>query len=390
MAKRASGEGSIKKRKDGRWVGLVSFGYKANGKRDRRAVYGSTQQEAKEAIKKLLEQSQKLKSPQYLTLNDFFPEWYKTKLNVTEKTKEMYEYNSTRLLAVVGKIKVSELSIKDVEKMIQQVTETHSAHAASKCRQLLKQIMDKAVAWDYAIKNPVLYTEAPKLKSIEPSVWSFAEVAFFLDSLKHHRLYPAFYVMVSLGLRRGELLGLRWQDVTPSSISINQNWTIIRKKATMSTPKTKAGKRTIPIASDVYDLLCAHRLTQHNPKHSELVFLSEAGTPINPRNLDRDFHLYQRQCRTKYLISVYESGTEQEALEALSKVNSNQLFKPLRLHDLRHTHVSLRVNNSNISLSELAQQIGHARLSYTLDIYTHLLPNRDVARASLEALRITN
>jgi integrase len=393
MSKRAKGEGTIKKRKDGRWVALLSFGYLPDGKRDRRAVYGKTQAEAKDKLEKLKAQRDRLNSPNRLTIEDLYPEWLKTKRSVSERTREMYGHHAKTLLKVIGNKKVSELSIRDVEKMISVITETKSAHAASKCRLLLSMIMDTAVAWDYALKNPVSFTEAPKLKPLEPAVWSFSEIAFFLEVAKAHSLYPAFYLMVATGLRRGELLGLRWSEVKPEAISIIHTLVMTHKKLVSSSPKTKAGKRVIPVASDIYQLLEAHRQNQILANHyseSGLVFTSEVGTPIAPRNLARAFDLIQSRTRVAYLIGVYTSSDEETALEALERVNTGKIFKRLRLHDLRHTHVSLSVNSSDISLSELAKRVGHSKLSYTLDIYTHVLPNRDAPKASLEALKLSN
>ena len=93
-------------------------------------------------------------------------------------------------------------------------------------------------------------------------LWSPGEVVRFLDTTLGHRLYAPFYLALSTGMRRGELLGLRWQDIRGNIISVTQNVVDIRGKPVLQTPKTAKGNRWVSISADVVEVLEKHRVRQ--------------------------------------------------------------------------------------------------------------------------------
>ena len=152
-------------------------------------------------------------------------------------------------------------------------------------------------------------------------------------------------------MRRGELLGLRWQDVKDGALHIRQSLTVVKNQIAISVPKTEKGKRRVAISPDVETELSEHRKRQEAERQmlgnlwpdNDLVFRTEVGTPIHPRNLERTWYALQKSAK-------------------VTKV---------RLHDLRHLHASLAIQQG-MDAKVLADRLGHSRASFTLDVYTHL------------------
>jgi integrase len=218
----------------------------------------------------------------------------------------------------------------------------------------------------------------------EMQLWTPKEAAHFLDAIQGHRLYALFYLAMSTGMRRGELLGLRWQDVQEGSLTIKQTLVPVGGKAVISTPKTAKGIRRIAISPDAQAALEEHRKRQRAERRllgdawtdTGLVFTSEIGTPIYPRNLERTWYALQDMARTVWRERL--AGFKDEAI--IKALDEGKLFPRLRLHDLRHLHASLMIKDG-CDVKVLAERLGHANASLTLDIYTHLFEEQRKASA---------
>lgn len=156
-------------------------------------------------------------------------------------------------------------------------------------------------------------------------------------------------------LRRGELLGFRWKDLESNLLHVRQSLVKVGSKLTLSTPKTRKGFRAVPLSPDVLEGLRLHRQRQEAeqaalgvywPK-TDLVFVSEVSTPLNPDNLKR--------VRNDLM---HKAGVPR-----------------VRLHDLRHLHASVAIRGG-MDAKVLADRLGHARASFTLDRYTHLFESQ--------------
>lgn len=148
---------------------------------------------------------------------------------------------------------------------------------------------------------------------------------------------------MATGLRRGELLGLRWDDIKGNVLHVKRALVKAKGELELSTPKTAKGTRRVSLSPDVLVMLLQHRQLQdaerlHSWPDSGLVFVSEIGTPLNPDNLTR---------LRKQLMKA-------------AKVPE------VRLHDLRHLHASMAIK-SGVDPKVLADRLGHARASFTLD-----------------------
>jgi integrase len=222
---------------------------------------------------------------------------------------------------------------------------------ANKVRTLMFAALKQAVMWGLIARNPC--EAVTKLKEVRRKMkeWTPSETVQFLNIARTHRLYAAFYLAVFTGLRRGELLGLRWEDLRGPVLSVRQSLTLLGGQIHITTPKTRSGERHFTLSPDVLEVLAQHKGLQEAEARARgecwtdtgLVFTSEVGTPIHPRNFERTF----------------------KAILSEAKVT------PIRLHDLRRLHVSLLVAQG-LDPRSIADRIGHTNPSFTLNVYSHL------------------
>jgi integrase len=183
--------------------------------------------------------------------------------------------------------------------------------------------------------------------------WTGKEAREFLEATATDRLGVLWSLMVSTGLRRGEALGLRWEDVdmVAGRLSVVQTVVVASNRAYLSEPKTAAGRRSVSLHPEIVLALGRHRLSQEEERQlvgsawqgSGLVFTTSIGTLIHPRNVARDFHA------------------------AVRRVGARQI----RLHDLRHTAATLALT-SGANAKQVQEMLGHSRVAITLDVYSHI------------------
>ena len=395
MGKRADGEGSIhkfsRKRKDGTlwegWQGSISLGYKPNGKRDRREVYGKTQAEAKaklEALKTSVAEGTLTDTK--LTLKAYLERWLDHKEGqVKPRTAEIYRHAvEFHIVRRIGRKRLDKLTPLDVQGMVSDVAACSGPRTANMCRTVLFSALKQAIRWRLLARNPVEAVDALKETPREMVLWTPQEVVRFLDVARPHRLYALFYLALSTGMRRGELLGLRWQDISGSILNIRQNLVPVGNKITFSTPKTKKGQRRISVSPDVLEVLSLHKTVQDAERERlgkvwgdhDLVFAGEYGQPIFPRNLERSWYGLQDKARDDWKEAAAKAGD----VKVLEQLESGKLMPRIRLHDLRHLHVSLLVKKG-VDARTIADRVGHTRASFTLDVYTHLFEEQRTAAA---------
>ena len=354
MARRVHGEGTISERKDGTYEGKISLGVDADGKRKRKTVYGKTQKEVLAKVDAIKQQlANGTFSDTKLTVKAYLEQWLKEKAReVKPQTVEDYEYQLTKYVTPrIGRIQLAKLTPLKIQTMCGELSDEISPQRANKCRRILSGALTQAVRWQLIPRNPCVAVKPLKVKKTEMSLWTPQEAARFLDVARPHRLFAMFYLAMSTGMRRGELMGLRWQDVEGSSLVVRQSLIEQRGRIMITTPKTEKGARRVALSPDVVEVLEAHRQRQEAeraflgaawPGH-DFVFTTGVGTPIHPRSLTRTWHHLQKQA-------------------GVTKV---------RLHDLRHLHASLAIRQG-MDAKVLADRLGHARASFTLDVYTHL------------------
>lgn len=400
MSRRAHGEGTVTQRKDGTWMAQLSVGYDANGKRIRKTRYAKTQQKALARLNELKREFALGEvSDDRLTLAAYLQQWLSDKRrSVKTGTYEQYELAVHRhIVPRVGHVPLAKLTPLQVQTMLgsiadsikksaersasrnprrgtpkspslgQSVSARSGVSTANKCRIVLNNAYKQALKWQLVQRNPVDVVDSLPESGREMKLWEIDEATRFLDRARGHRLYALFYLAMSTGLRRAELLGLRWSDLEGEVLHV-RNTLVKRNDGTLApeSPKSRSSRRTIPLASDIVQVLAEHRARQRAEREAlgeawrdtNLVFVSKVGTALNPDNLRRTLN----------------------ALCAKAEVPR------VRMHDLRHLHSSACIRDG-MDPKMLAHRLGHSRASFTLDRYTHLFESARMASpASLSGL----
>jgi integrase len=387
MSKRANGEGTISQRKDGSWRGAVPIGYTPEGKLKRKWVYGKTQAEV---LTKLHEVQHQLAAGLLVSdksnVKEYLEEWLRAKeREVKPQTAEDYRYQLEHyVVPLIGRIPLAKLAPIDIQRMVGRLSERYSPQRANKCRRVLSTALTQAVRWQIIPRNPCNAVQPLKVEKREMALWTGEQATRFLDTATGHRLYAAFYLLLSTGLRRGELLGLQWQDIDlqRSTLRVRRSLIEQRGRIRISTPKSERSARRVALPPDMLAVLQTHRARQKAEAAElggtwpdlDLVFCSEVGTYLHPRNFERSWHLLQERTRAAWVAEATARGDDEVA--RLDK--QGKLLPRIRLHDLRHLHASLAIAQG-MDAKVLADRLGHARASFTLDVYTHLFEEQRAA-----------
>jgi integrase len=359
MAKRRGrGEGSIFKRKDGTWQGAITFGKTKSGTQRRETVYGETQGEVRKKLDALkLQVNLGTVSPKDLTVKGFLEEWLNVKARqVKPRTIESYRYTVEKYInSHLGQFKLHKLNPTEIEYFLGEIVSEVSPHTSNYCRSVLLMAFEQAVKWRLLASNPADGTKPVRETKREIDPWKPSEVQCFIDYACGHRLYPLFYLAITSGLRFGELLGLRWEDLQGNTLRVRNNLTKENGQWVLSTPKTSKSVRYVALAEDTLAVLATHRAAQAKEiaylgeawEHPNHMFVTEVGTFLDQRNVLRVWHRLQEA-----------AGVPR-----------------IRFHDARHLHVSLLIRQG-LDVKTIAERLAHTDPRFTLKKYAHLFEDQ--------------
>ena len=364
MAKRrANGEGSIRKRKDGRWEGRYTAGRDPEtGKTIYKNVLGKTQAEVKEKLKQAITASQQLDVSRVktYTLESWMNLWYETYVEprLREKTKAYYRnYIDNHIIPSLGKIPLEKLTTIQIQKFYNDLQKNGrvqryqhielkdkglSVRVVRGIHTLLSNCLEQAVTERLILVNPAKGCRLPKLEKKEMKILPQEKIGPYLMEADKRGLLAAFYLELTTGLRRGELLALLWTDldVDNRTISVTKQVNRINGKLVVNQPKTQNSIRTLAIPQQAVDLLVAEH--QKHPSNPYLFPSPKTGTMFDPDSF--------RHTHDKILKTI---GAEH-----------------IRFHDLRHTFATLSLKNG-VDVKTLSGALGHYSAGFTLSTYTH-------------------
>lgn len=363
--RRNNNEGSIRKRSNGLWEAQYIAGYKPDGKPIRRSIYGKSKKEVKTRLRNTILQLERDEyvPPNRMTVGEWLDEWWLVYCLPSKKNSTCTGYENEinlHLKPYIGNRPLQELKAQHIQAVINSlIKEGKAPSTIRKAYTILHAALDQAVINQMLLHNPSQYTILPKMEQQEIRFFSLDEQKRFIDALPDSTAGRALYFILGTGIRAAELTGLRWSDIRGSCFTVSQ--TIRRNRnyqdgAThrtfleSSSPKTKAGRRTIPLSTKMQLLLSQHRRIQLQTRlakgadwnANDLIFCSEIGTPYEGRNLTRVLH------RT----------LEKAGLEMMG------------VHALRHTFAT-RAIESGMDIRTLSEILGHAKVSLTLQLYAH-------------------
>ena len=366
--KRGSGEGSIYKDKDGRWRGSVHLGYR-RGKRVRKVVSGKTRAEvAKKLHEAIRARDQGLQfSPERQTVADYLTRWLSdvVKPGTRPKTHRTYkDLVEDHILPILGKRRLAKLSPQDVRAfMREKLAEGLSAKTVKHIRDTLRNALNVAIKDGLLVRNAAALADPPRIERNEMRAFTPDEARRFLGAIKGHRLEALFSVALSLGLRQGEILGLRWQDVDfeGKRLLIRFQLQRVEGRLQLVEPKTPKSVRTLMLPQLAVSALAQHRARQEQERQlagtgwveTRMVFTTTIGTMLDPRNL----------------------------LKAFYAILKSSDVPKVRFHDLRHSAATLLLTQG-VHPRVVMDLLGHSSIAVTLDTYSHVIPDLQRESAS--------
>lgn len=348
--------------KDVRWEGRYTAGHGLDtGKAIYRNVLGRTQAEVREKLKAAIGEAQGLdaaKTGKY-TVGQWMDVWYENyaKIKVRPSSHQTYRgYIENHIKPNIGSMPLNKLSSLELQKFYKKllnrgrVTRLEaknqpkglSPKTVRNIHQILESAMKLAQEQKLIIKDPTAGCALPKVEKKEMKILPVEQLASFLREARESGVFELYYLDLATGLRRGELLGLKWTDIDleKGELQVKRQVVRIEGKIVEAPLKTKNAYRTLPLAEDTVQVL---KQQKKKAGSSPWVFPSPTGGPISP---DSVLHMLHRVLKRAGLPRV-------------------------RFHDLRHTFATLALQNG-VDIKTVSGMLGHFSAGFTLDTYAHV------------------
>jgi integrase len=370
--------GSIKKDASGLWAFVVDMPAPDGKRKQLRRRGFATKKAAQEELTRLLGDAQRgvFVAPAKVTLGEFLTkEWLPARRSsLRESTAASYE-QLIRLYVIpnLGAVKLQAVDGSTLNRLYADLLESGRNESRRKnvgaglapktvrnLHGVLTRAFKDAIRWGRLQRNPCDAADPPRGKSPEMKVWTGDQLRTFSRHVSTHRWAGIWSLMATTGMRRGEVLGLRWSDVDLDAATVTIRSTRVRFGTTIttSTPKTARGNRTISIGPSVVAGLKAWRKTQ---------------------NADRLLMGAGWQNTTSNLVVTIADGTapNPEAFSNLFGDLARAAELPIiRLHDVRHSYATAALA-AGVPVKVVSQRLGHADVGVTLKIYAHVMPGDD-------------
>ena len=363
MAKRRpQGDGTIHKRKDGRWEARLVIGHKNDGSPMYKSVFAKTQKEALKLLHTAIEtyRDVDLTEECRMTLGEWLDKWLDEYMIFTIRESTLDSYRAmvkNQVKPFIGSKQISSLTTADMQKFYNKIKKegrvrphpiygkTLADSMVRGVHMMLHEALDAAVKERLLAKNPTNGTTVPKCNYPEKQILGDNQLETFLEAIRGHEYWcDFFYVEVMTGLRRGEICGLKWQDISFEENKLQVKRSVSVKKGggvSIGETKTETGVRCIQMPPSVAELLKSKKQTAI----TEWVFphFLHPEQPISPAS----------------------------AYRKLKVILKNAELPLIRFHDLRHTFAT-HATQGGVDPKTLAGILGHTNASFTLDTYTHV------------------
>jgi len=356
----------------GTWRYTLEYGRDSTGRRMQTGRAGfPTRAAAQQALQDVVRTLLVDVGVHSVTVAEYLDTWLTGKHALKPKTVELYRTLADNYLVPhLGDIKLLELRAQHLDRMYAAITVGTSGRPLSpstirRVHGVLRSALTTAVKRRLIPYSPAEHIELAPENPRRPKPWTIAECQAFLAGSAEDRLAPLYELILATGLRRGEALGLRWEDVDldGGALYVIQQIVEVRGQPVVGTPKTKHGARVVSLDTVTVATLRRHRAVQDLERSAwgsawngaGLVFTREDGRGLRPQHATKHF-----------------------------AVLAGQLGLPvIRVHDLRHTHASVALA-AGVDLKVVSERLGHSQISITADLYTHV--SRGVSQAAADKI----
>ncbi len=294
------------------------------------------------------------------------------KLELADSTWDGYRRKIDRhILPTLGKIPIRRLQPRHLEALYDAKlhptgdTRPLAPKTVLELHLIVRGALNDAVRRGIVTRNVALVAHAPKLRSIpkvEQQAWTAPELQAFLRQAAGHRLFAALWLAATTGLRRSELLGLKWDDIDldAATLSINRGLVSVGYELHESRGKTANSRRTVDLDATTVEILGALKAWQQAERNAagieptRWVFADVEGNPIHPHSIS----------------------------QAFERIVAHAGVPKIRLHDLRHTHGTLLIKEG-VPVKVVSERLGHANPTFTIDTYQHVLPGMQAQAARI-------
>jgi integrase len=353
-----NGAGTITRRKDGRYQAAV-YVVQPDGTRARKFAYGKTWAECDAKRRDLLAKVDNgIPVPtRSAKLAEWLPYWLENVIRPRRKrtTHAKYEVHvRLYLVPMLGAKRLESLTVGDVRRFLARMEKQTTAATARESHKVLRSALTAACREELITRNVVTLVEPPSVESRDLSPWSLDETLAFLTAARADSLYAAFVLAIALGFRRGEIVGLRWQDLDldKREIRVRKQRQRVGGELYEDDPKGRRRRQTLPLPA-----MCIAPLRWQHMRQAALrekagdgwqesghVFTTRTGRPIEPRNLYRSF----------------------------TRVAKSAGLRVIRLHDARHGCATL-LTAAGVAPRVVMEILGHSQIAITMNTYTHVV-----------------
>lgn len=377
-------KGHIRRRGDRSWAIVIELDRDPlTGKRRQKwHTVNGTKRDAERRLAELLHQmaTGEYIEPTKLTVGEFLRRWLQDYAQgaVRRTTLDSYRWLIEKHISpALGHIPLSHLKPLDLQRFYAQKSATGrldgrgglAPRSVQYMHGLLREALGSAVKWEVLSRNPAESVDPPRRERREMQVLDIGDVQAFLEAARGTRYYALWVVAVTTGLRRGEMLGLRWQDIDmeAGTLAIRQTLVCLRGRMIIQPrAKTDRSLRTVSLPDAAMEALRAHKAQQDDERRfardyqdNGLVFCSPEGRPVDPNNLTKRY----------FKPLLQQAG-----------------LPDIRIQDLRHTHATMLLG-AGVNLKLVSDRLGHTTTRMTADIYSHVLPRmRDEVAAAVDKI----
>lgn len=374
MTRRGHNEGSIFQRRDGLWAALLDLGY-SDGKRRRKALYGRTRGEVQgklAAARRAVDDGLPLPTERQ-TLGRYLSRWLEDVARPGLRPRTFIRYRELlagHVIPALGHRQLARVTPQDLQEVYaRKLEEGLAPRTVGHIHRALHRALVDAMRWGLVARNVCDSVKPPKVQAPEMRALSPDEARQFLAAAVDDPLEALYVLAITAGLRQGEILGLKWQDVDLETAQLQVRRSIAwvtGRGSVEQEPKSARSRRNITLTPLAVEALRRHRQRQRERRlralaweDNELVFSNDVGRPIEATNLVR---------RSFYPL-----------LERAE-------VPRVRFHDLRHTAATLLLTQG-VHPKIVQEMLGHSQIAVTLDLYSHVTPTMQAeAAAKMQAL----